>query len=179
MLIQLGAFGFLASSLLQSMGGVANVGLLDQDAALNWTKQYINLLGGDPHNITVMGESAGAGSILHHITAKGGQYKPVFKRAIPQSPAFLPQYNPSQLASQFTNFSVAANCGSLACLRSQSTEVLQEANIKEIVKAPYGQYQFGPAIDGVYVQDLPGRELLRGRFAPVQLMLGHNRYIVF
>jgi len=91
-LTQLGAFGFLAGPTLQNSGGVANAGLLDQIAALQWTQKYISYLGGDPGSITVMGESAGASSIMHHITANGGTATPIFKRAIMQSVAFLPQY---------------------------------------------------------------------------------------
>jgi len=91
--MQLGAFGFLAGPTLQNSGGTANVGLLDQDAALQWTQKYISYLGGDPTAITVMGESAGASSIMHHITANGGTTTPVFNRAIMQSLAFLPQYS--------------------------------------------------------------------------------------
>jgi len=72
-------------------GGVANVGLLDQNAALQWTQNYIAYLGGDANSITAMGESAGAGSIMHHLTANGGTGSPVFKRAILSSPAFFPQ----------------------------------------------------------------------------------------
>ena|SRR5437667_12241174 len=100
--MKLGAFGFLAGEKFIQQGGVANVGLLDQDAALNWTQKYIHLVGGNPKkclinvlsdfSITVMGESAGGGSIMHHLTAKGGNTTPVFNKAILQSAAFNPQY---------------------------------------------------------------------------------------
>ena len=39
-----------------------------------------------------MGESAGASSIMHHITSNGGKTVPIYKRAILQSTAFFPQY---------------------------------------------------------------------------------------
>jgi hypothetical protein len=42
-------------------------------------------------SFTVMGESAGAGSIMHHLTARGGTTTPVFNKAILQSTAFVPQ----------------------------------------------------------------------------------------
>lgn len=178
--IKLGAFGFLASSRLAVNGGLANVGLHDQNAALSWTKAYINRLGGNPDFITVMGESAGAGSIMHHLTARGGTTIPVFKQAIIQSPGFIPQYsshcsvaltsryNDGQLSNQFYHFANSSGCGGLSnplpCLRSQNTQKLQEANSIEISKAPYGQFQYGPAIDGGYVQGLPGKEILLGRY---------------
>ncbi|MHA1526763.1 MAG: carboxylesterase/lipase family protein, partial [Promethearchaeota archaeon] len=78
---RLGPFGFLY---LPNVPGIsANVGLLDQIAALKWVKKNIVRFGGDPNNITVFGESAGAGSICSLIgmpAAKG-----LFKRIIPQS----------------------------------------------------------------------------------------------
>ena len=64
---RLGAFGFLAGPTLQA-NGTANAGLLDQRFALQWVQSYIHLFGGDPKRVTVMGESAGGGSIMHQIT---------------------------------------------------------------------------------------------------------------
>jgi carboxylesterase type B len=64
---RLGALGFLSGSTVQS-DGVANAGLLDQRLALEWVQEHISKFGGDPNQVTVMGESAGGGSILHQIT---------------------------------------------------------------------------------------------------------------
>ncbi len=65
---RLGAFGFLDGSEFESDGGNSNAGLLDQRAALKWIQTHIHLFGGDPGQVTVIGESAGAGSIEHQIT---------------------------------------------------------------------------------------------------------------
>lgn len=46
---QLGAFGFLASSILQAGQGIPNAGFWDQRAALEWTRTYIHLLNGNPN----------------------------------------------------------------------------------------------------------------------------------
>ena len=43
------------------------------------------------YSITVMGESAGGGSIMHHLTAKGGNTTPVFNKAILQSATYVPR----------------------------------------------------------------------------------------
>jgi len=63
--MQLGAFGFLSSDEVHSKG-VANAGILDQQLALHWIQQYISKFGGDPDQVTLFGESAGAGSVMLH-----------------------------------------------------------------------------------------------------------------
>ena len=86
----------------------------------------------------------------------------------------------SQLDSQFASFAASAGCStpSLSCLRGLGSDELAAANLAETRKAAWGHFQFGPAIDGTYVQDLPGRELLNGRYAKnVQILVGHNRYL--
>ncbi|KAI8309697.1 Carboxylesterase [Colletotrichum sp. SAR11_59] len=65
---RLGAFGWSAGPTIQS-DGTANVGLLDQRFALDWVQKHIAKFGGDPKKVTVMGESAGGGSLMHHLTA--------------------------------------------------------------------------------------------------------------
>lgn len=66
---RLGAFGWLAGPSFQA-DGIPNAGLYDQQLALKWVETFIWLFGGDPNRVTVLGESAGGSSILHHITVR-------------------------------------------------------------------------------------------------------------
>lgn len=69
---RLGAFGFLASEDVKSHGQL-NSGLLDQRFALQWVQKHISKFGGDPDRVTVGGESSGAGSVMLHTLAYGGE----------------------------------------------------------------------------------------------------------
>ena len=58
------------------------MGIKDQQVALKWVHDHISSFGGDPNKITVFGESAGAASIVYHLTLPGS--KGLFQRAIMQ-----------------------------------------------------------------------------------------------
>ena len=69
---RLGIFGFLTHPFLseESAHGVSgNYGILDQIAALKWISNNIEQFGGDPDNITIFGQSAGAGSVMNLVTS--------------------------------------------------------------------------------------------------------------
>jgi len=53
----------------------ANIGLHDSRAAMEWVEKYISKFGGNKDKVTVMGESAGGGVIMHTITSNGGEGK--------------------------------------------------------------------------------------------------------
>jgi carboxylesterase type B len=161
-----------------------NAGLFDQNLALQWVQQYIHMFGGDPARVTVMGESAGAGSILHHITAYGGKGPPLlFHQAIPQSPAFQPTV-PLQSkmffsevvgnASRVTNTTIT----SVAQLRLLPFEALYAVNVIVAGLSMYGEFTFGPVIDptpGSMVPALPSQLLAKGHFHHnVSILVGHN-----
>lgn len=87
---RLGALGFLYAP----DQDIQNLGLIDQICALEWVQDNIHLFGGDPQKVTLMGQSAGANSIVCHIA---NLKKNLFQKAIIASnPFFKP--NPSQLS---------------------------------------------------------------------------------
>ncbi|EME39346.1 hypothetical protein DOTSEDRAFT_66360 [Dothistroma septosporum NZE10] len=172
---RLGAFGWLAGSSFQKNGD-ANAGLLDQHFALQWVQKYISKFGGDPNNVTVIGESAGGGSIMHQITAYGGSVPSVpFQKAIVQSPGFFPQENDNARNQAYNAFLGLSGVATLAEARALSFDTVYKANALQVYNSTYGQFTYGPAVDGTFVPDLPGKLLMNGRLSPrVAVMVGHN-----
>lgn len=87
---RLGHLGFFAHPALEGEEGerIANFALLDQIAALRWVKENIAAFGGDSDNVTLMGESAGARSVLSLLASP--KAKGLFHKAIIQSGYTLP-----------------------------------------------------------------------------------------
>jgi carboxylesterase type B len=115
---------------------------------------------------------------MHHITAYGGDNvpsPPLYHRAVVQSPGWVPQSNPSTLSLLYDKFELAAGCLTFNCLSSASEEALGFSNILLTFLASYGEFTWGPIIDGDYVPAEPGKLLLEGKFnTGVQVMAGHN-----
>ncbi|KAF0329845.1 carboxylesterase family protein [Colletotrichum asianum] len=155
---RLGAFGWSAGPTIQS-DGTANVGLLDQRFALDWVQKHIAKFGGDPKKVTVMGESAGGGSLMHHLTAYGGSKGPApFRGAVIQSPAFFPHVNASQQEENLQTFLALLNVSTLA----------------EARKLPSSLTTPSSTMDG-YVPSHQANLFARGQFdRDVDVMFSHN-----
>ena len=148
---RLGAFGWLAGSYMETKAR-PNAGLYDQRKILEFVKEYITMVNGDPTNVSAWGESAGAGSILHHLIANNGEQDPLFSKAILQSPAFEWQWNRTgTLNDTYTTFAALAGCnaGDLPCLQSASETELSTANqnLFESTTACSGVFPLGPSLD--------------------------------
>jgi hypothetical protein len=60
----------------------------------------------------------------------------------------------------------------------RSPRVLDTANKREVARSQWGQFTYGPAIDGTYVHDLPGREFLHDNFVKnITILQGHNEFV--
>ncbi|KAJ2892035.1 Lipase 2 [Zalerion maritima] len=173
---RLGAYGFLAGNTMEKEG-LPNAGLWDQRAAFQWVKDHIHLLGGDPDKVTAMGESAGGGSIVHHLVAEGGTLDPLFSKAILLSPAFEYLWDRSGvLEDNFQNFARLAGCAGqgLECLRSASEAKLKYANEALNDQQTSGSFAVGPSTDGSFIRQLPVLEFKSGNFYPIEsLVMSH------
>lgn len=145
--------------------------------ALGWMWKYIGRFGGDPHKITVMGESAGGGSIEHQITAFGGNYGPApFRQAILQSPGFVPIPDAEQQEQALQQFLGILGVDNIDEARKLPSHNLIQGNAYQIgLYSPYGSAIYGPVVDGSFVPELPGKLLLKGNlFKEINVMVGHN-----
>ncbi|OCL12110.1 alpha/beta-hydrolase [Glonium stellatum] len=163
---RLGSFGFLAGDEVKA-DGVWNAGLLDQRAALEWVQRHIHKFGGDASKVTIIGGSAGGGSVSLQMTMYGGESDPPFRAA---------------LNTQYQTFLSAANCSTLPCLRSLPTSALQLATTRANAAAyaarqfAYGTFYWGPAVDGAVVPTVPFAAFRAGAFARVPLLVDHDGF---
>jgi carboxylesterase type B len=179
---RLGAYGFLGSKQYIKDGGVANAGLLDQRLALEWIQKHIAKFGGDPEKVTLIGGSAGGGSITDQMILRGGEENPPFRAAIINFPWWQQMLSEEQLSRQYHRLLEEAGCSDLDCLRSVPDNVLRNATQETYKKAytaneyGHGNFYYGPYVDGTLVQDLPSREFKKGKFAKVPILVTHERW---
>jgi para-nitrobenzyl esterase len=176
---RLGVFGFLSHPELTKESGhnsSGNYGLLDQVAALQWVVKNIAAFGGDPHNITIGGESAGSLSVSALMASPLSRN--LFQKAIGESGAFFPaspsagmQLRPVSVTEQ-TGLKFAESVGtkSLAELRAKSADEILQAAASKFNNG----FAFGPSADGYYLPTDAVTIYGKGEQAKVPLLAGWN-----
>lgn len=177
---RVGALGFLAHKGLsaESTQGVSgNYGILDQIAALQWVRDNIAAFGGDPENVTIFGESAGAAdtaTLIASPLARG-----LFHRAISQSGGypvdiFYTLEEAEQMGNKIAQHLELENPANPV----QSIEAMRALSWQSIVQgaadAEAGDYS-AVNIDGWLLPESLAAMYLKGVESDVELMIGANK----
>jgi para-nitrobenzyl esterase len=187
---RLGILGFMANRALGPHSG--DYGLQDQQASLRWVQRNIAAFGGDPRNVTILGQSAGGASVCAQVaspTARG-----LFERGIPESGFYNAAIGPQQVweaadcKSQIPTQRQAERAGAvfarkvgcapadLRCLRSVPADTLADAGGKVGDPTAGGtSATIAPTINGKTLTMSPGKAFRTGHINRVGLMNGVDR----
>ncbi|XP_050682610.1 juvenile hormone esterase-like [Leptidea sinapis] len=171
---RLGVLGFLC------LGGISNLGLRDQVMALKWVQNNIAAFGGDPDNVTICGQSAGASSASMHLLSElsrglfhkvillsGSAFSVWAFNTEPQRPAFE---DANKISTAYDVEDV------LNVFRNASLDNLIKATTDVSTNPRY--FKYSPCIDvdsmEPFFLDMPYNLVTSGRFNKVPVMMGYT-----
>lgn len=169
---RLGPMGFIAlPQLKEEAGYTGNYGLFDQMTAMQWVRDNISAFGGDPDNMTIMGQSAGAMSVQQHVLSP--LTKGLFKRAVMSSGGGISKILSAKPCEEHYAFWQAvmtkAGCDTLEQFRAVEPENLFSA-WQAAQKEQRGG--IGPCIDGRLVVGTGTEILSAGKQHHIPYMAG-------
>jgi len=186
---RLGIMGFLAEKALGPHSG--DYGLQDQQAALRWVQRNIAQFGGDPHNVTIEGTSAGGASVCEQAVSPAA--KGLFERGISRSGFYNSGVGPNQVwqaadcKSQLLTEAQAQRSGAVlaakvGCGRARNVAVcLRHVLAATLVKdagqmlAPGTSGTIAPTINGTTLPLSPAKAFATGQINHVSLIIGADR----
>jgi carboxylesterase type B len=169
------AFGFLpGTAIKESPTSDLNPGLLDQQYVLKWVQKHIHHFGGNTRNVTIWGQSAGAGSVVAQVLANGRHGQPkLFSKALASSP-FWPKtykYNAPEAEAIYTQLANLTGCAgynraseTLGCLKSVDVQKIRDASL--VIGASHtwttSSYTWAPVIDGTFLVETLTETAIKG-----------------
>ncbi|RDE07341.1 carboxylesterase/lipase family protein [Sphingomonas aracearum] len=166
---RLGRLGFFAHPALtreNPNGALGNYAIMDQIASLRWMQKNIAAFGGDPANVTIFGESAGAGSV--QLLMGSPELKGLFHKAISESGSGaspLPPIRGGAINAEAVGEMWTASLG----LKNATPEQLRAIPLDEVIKG-----RGFPFLDGKVVKQSPGEPFFANTEARVPLIIGSN-----
>ena len=177
---RLGLFGYLylGGHGGKDWGASANCGQLDQIAALRWVQENITVFGGDPSNVTIFGESAGAGAVITLMAMP--EARPLFHRAISQSGSVNSIQQSEDAARTTEDFLKEVG------IDPADTQKLQELPAETILEAQpslpmdfngpmRGGLRLTPVVDDDTLPRHPAELFKSGEMTEIPFLIGSNR----
>jgi len=182
---RLNVYGYLNLGALggEEYASSANVGMLDLVAVLAWVRDNIATFGGDPGRVTIFGQSGGGGKVLALMAMPAA--KGLFHRAIVQSGPFLKSLSPdySGRLAELVVAELSLSKSQLSELQLIPVDRLSGAVAEAMKKMPrpksslrrvYGEYDWGPTVDGLILPRHPFDPGAPQISADVPLLTGTN-----
>jgi len=168
--------GFLYMGTEKSPG---NAGLFDQMLALEWIHDNIHKFGGNPNNITIMGESAGATSVGMHLISPLSRnlfHQAILQSGSPTVPWGIIEKNEAKVRGQ--KLAETVGCPTdlqdpesiVDCLRAVNASVLVNSETSNGI----ADFPFAPIVDGVFFDELPIDTMKNAHFKKTNLLMGSN-----
>jgi para-nitrobenzyl esterase len=168
---RLGPYGFFAHPALTAEsphGASGNYGLMDMLASLEWVQKNIAAFGGDPANVTVFGQSAGAMAIAALVTSP--EANGLFRRAISQSGAWMGLgISPAMRTRAQAEEAGAKAATEAGVTTAEALRALSPADVTAKFRSA------GMIVDGWVIPEDPSKVFVVGRQNAVDVLVGSNK----
>lgn len=179
---RLNVFGFLNLYIDEVPG---NMGLLDQQMALEWVKMNIEQFGGNSEEITIFGLSAGGASVGYHLLSQ--KSKNLFKRAAMHSGSPIDTWafdSKVSATAKAMELAELANCNRSdvilnprrlqTCLQEVPASLLNDTNVKVKLLQPL-TFSFVPTVDNYFISETPHELISQGKFKKTEVIIGTDK----